>query len=103
MESPVTLGQALKSLRQEVAQAVYDSSDSQIRFRAKEIEVELTLQVTASTAAEAGVSIWSVVTGRASGSDSTAQTHKVRLVLEPVGIDDSGRPQELLLSDERRI
>ncbi|SDL47643.1 hypothetical protein SAMN05216298_3993 [Glycomyces sambucus] len=103
MESPITLGQALNSLREEVTQAVYDSSESAVRFRAREIEVELTLQVTRSTAAEAGASVWSVVTGKISGSDSTARTHKVRLVLEPIGIDDSGRPRELHLSDDRRI
>jgi len=76
----VGLSQALAMLRDELAQAQDAGAGHQFRFEITEAEVEFLVEVDAEGSGEAGGSI-GVVTLKASGKVSRADTHRLRLKL----------------------
>lgn len=95
------LARALASLRAELGQAIAAARDEDLRFKVTEIEVQL--QVVATTTAEvsAGLSLWRVVQVGGKLDDGRAATHMVKLTLAPdlsggdvhVSDDVAGRPR----------
>lgn len=77
------LARALTSLRAELGQAIEAARGEDLRFKVTEIEVQL--QVVATTAVEvsAGLSLWRVVQVGGKLDDSRASTHLVKLTLTP--------------------
>jgi len=85
----LSLSDAIRHLRRELAQAQAGADPKGLRFEMREIELELQLVANEVTDLEAqgdaGGSIWSVVTlkGSASASRSTGEdrTHRVKLTM----------------------
>jgi hypothetical protein len=76
----VGLSQALAMLRDELAQAQDAGTGHQFRFEIAEAEVEFLVEFDAEGGAEAGGNI-GVVTVKAGGKVSRADTHRLRLKL----------------------
>ncbi len=88
----IPLAQAIEDLRSELLKALQKGKDQELHFRLKPIELELQLAVTASGVAKGGVKFWVVEFG-AEGNAKRETTHKLKLVLEPVGL--KGEPFEV--------
>lgn len=87
MAGEVTVAEAIKQLRTQLADAQREGSGKDLRFLTKSVEVELAVVFKTETEGRAGVKAWFLdVSGGAKRADET--THKVKLVLEPVGPDD---------------
>lgn len=94
MAQNVTISEAIKQLRAQLEDAQCEGRGKGLRFLAKNVEVELAIVFKAETEGSAGIKAWFLdVSGKAKAADET--THKVKLVLEPVGRD--GKPT--LVSD----
>ena len=88
----VTVAEAIKQLRTQLAEAQREGAGKDLRFLTKSVEVELTMVF--KTEVEGGVSVkaWFLdVSGKGKSADETA--HKVKLVLEPIGPD--GEPTKV--------
>jgi hypothetical protein len=92
------LSDAIAELRAEISRAQQEGKGKDVRFAAKEIEVELSLDFGWSAEATAGVSKWiPFVDVGVKGSGSEQYAHKVKLTLE---IDTGGVPSKGLISDD---
>jgi hypothetical protein len=94
MVQNVTIPQAIEQLRVQLAEAQAQLASVQqgggpgkdIAFLTKSVEVELVVVLKSEVAGSGGVKAWFVdVSGTAKSADET--THRVKLVLEPVGPD----------------
>lgn len=85
-ETRVPLVEAIRSLRRELAAAMKESEGEDIRFRLRDVELELQMGVTSKTGAQGGIQFWVVSLG-AEGSVSTIRTHTVKLSLQAIGAD----------------
>ena len=102
--SRVRLSDAIAELRAEIERAKLEGEGKLVRFAAKEISVELSLEFGLTAEIKAGVSKWIPfvdISGKAGGSDKSV--HKITLTLEidpSVGtggrIADSGGPKPVL-------
>lgn len=89
MAEDVTVAEAIKQLRAQLAEAQREGNGKDLRFAVKSVEVELAVVLKSEVEGSAGMKAWFVeASGKAKGADET--THKVKLVLEPVGPD--GKP-----------
>jgi hypothetical protein len=80
----ISLGRAITDLRAELLEALREGAGKELRFRLKPIELELSVGITGSLDGKAGVKFWVMeLGGEAKLEDAT--THKLKLVLEPVG------------------
>jgi Trypsin-co-occurring domain 2 len=97
----VSIAEAMTSLREQVLKASELAQTESLRFSVREIEVEFQLELTTTVQGSASVKIWQVVTVGAEGSRAAANTHRVRLVLEPrrSRADRPGRAGSVLLGD----
>ena len=92
MVEDMTVTEAIKQLRAQLAEAQREGSGKDLRFAVKTVEVELAIVLKTEVEGGASVKAWFVeASGKAKGVDET--THKVKLVLEPVGPD--GRPTQV--------
>lgn len=92
MAGDVTVAEAIKQLRAQLAEAQREGSGKDLRFAVKSVEVELAVVLKSEVEGGVGVKAWFVeASGKAKGADET--THKVKLVLEPVGPD--GKPTQV--------
>jgi len=93
----VRLADALAELRAEISRARREGEGKDVRFAAKAIEVELTVDFGWTAEATAGVSKWiPFVDLGVKGSGSEKSLHKVKLTLE---IDSKGQPSDNLIVD----
>jgi hypothetical protein len=89
MADNVTVAEAIKLLRSQIEDAQREGIGKGLRFLAKSVEVELGIVFKTEIEGRAGVKAWFLdISGKAKASDET--THKVKLMLEPVGRD--GKP-----------
>jgi hypothetical protein len=89
MTGDVTITEAIKQLRAQLAEAQREGGGKDLRFRAKSVEVELAMVFKTSVEGGASVKAWFLdISGKANKADET--THRFKLVLEPVGPD--GKP-----------
>jgi hypothetical protein len=94
MAENVTVADAIKQLRAQLEDAQREGIGKDLRFLTKSVEVELAIVFKSEIEGGAGVKAWFLdISGKAKTADET--THKVKLVLEPVGRD--GKPT--LVSD----
>lgn len=92
MAGDVTVAEAIKQLRAQLAEAQREGSGKDLRFAVKSVEVELAVVLKSEVEGGVGVKAWFVeASGKTKGADET--THKVKLVLEPVGPD--GNPTQV--------
>lgn len=88
-ESAIPLRQALSELRAELKAAMNDADD-ELRLEVREVQVELSLERAASVKAEAGASLWRVVTAKGAGELSRTRNHTISLTLEPRSVAADG-------------
>lgn len=86
----VSLEQAITDLRTQLENAATKGTQSAIRFVPKSVEVELVMEISKEAEAKASGSLWSVIKLGASAKAGSANTHSVKLTLEPV--DKHGEP-----------
>ena len=94
-DARIPLVEAIRSLRRELATAVKESEGEDLRFRLRDVELELQMGVTTEAGGEGGIQSWVVSLG-AKGSTARVATHTVKLSLEAIGSDGS----EVLVSSE---
>jgi Trypsin-co-occurring domain 2 len=99
-DSRVPLADAIKSLRTELSEAMKQGTDEDLRFRLGPIELEFQLNVSREYGGDGGIKFWVVSLGaKASRASSTA--HTIKLVLNPLIIDDaSGDEMDAIISDQ---
>jgi hypothetical protein len=98
MPSPnptIPLAQAIEDLRSELLNAMRKGVGQELQFRLQPIELELEIAVTWDGEANSGIKFWIVELG-AKGTYESASTHRLKLVLEPVGRDGKS---EVRISD----
>ena len=89
MAENVTVADAIKQLRAQLEDAQREGVGKDLRFVAKSVEVELGIVFKIEVEGGIGVKAWFLdISCKAKAGDET--THKVKLVLEPVGRD--GKP-----------
>jgi hypothetical protein len=93
----VRLADAIAELRAEISRAQKEGEGKDVRFAAKAIEVELSVDFGWTAEGSAGVSKWiPFVDLGVKGSGSEKSLHKVKLTLE---IDTGGQPSRGRISD----
>src|ERR1700730_11473817 len=94
MADNVTVADAIIELRAQLEDAQREGIGKDVRFLARSVEVELAIVFKSEIEGGGGIKAWFLdVSGKGKAADET--THKVKLVLEPVGRD--GKPT--LVSD----
>lgn len=97
--SRIRLADALSELRSEISRAKREGEGKDVRFAAKEIEVELSIDFGWAAEASGEVSKWvPFVDLSAKGGADQRSLHTVRLSLE---IDTGGDPSKGLISDAK--
>ena len=89
MADDVTVAEAIKQLRAQLEDAQREGAGKGLRFLSKSVEVELAIVFKSEIEGGVGIKAWFLdISGKGKSSDEA--THKVKLVLEPVGRD--GKP-----------
>jgi hypothetical protein len=91
--SDILLADAIANLRSELAKAIAEGVDHDIRFKPGPVELELSLEIKKEGGGKGGVKFWVVDLGGEIKS-TNAQMHKIKLNLQLV--DRDGR--DLLIS-----
>ncbi|MBV9481760.1 MAG: hypothetical protein JO249_13545 [Acidobacteria bacterium] len=99
MANSIPLAEAIADLRAELLDAVSEGQGKDLHFGLKPIELELSLAVTKEGGATGKVKFWVVELG-ADGKYQNEVMHKLKLVLEPRGID--GREFQVSNVGEKR-
>ena len=93
----IRLADAIAELRAEISRAKQEGEGKDVRFAAKAIEVELSLDFHWTAEVSGGVSKWiPFVDLAAKGSGGENSLHKIKLTLE---IDTGGDPSKGRISD----
>jgi Trypsin-co-occurring domain 2 len=92
----VPLSAAIAALRDELTRAWSVGQDQQVRFKPSPIELTLQVAVTMAGKGSAGVRWWLVELGGEVSRESVV-TQTVKLSLEPMLFDASGKPVEFLI------
>jgi hypothetical protein len=93
------LADAIAQLREQISLARQEGEGKDVRFAAKTIEVELSLEFGVSGEVKAGVPKWiPFVEIGAKAGGSQKSLNKVKLTLE---IDSAGQPSKNLISDDK--
>jgi hypothetical protein len=95
-EGLVGLSDAIVSLRSELTAAWMTGEGERVRFRAAPIELTLQVGATRKGSGSAGVKWWVVSVG-GERSRETVATQTLKLVLEPVLVDEQGQQVEFLI------
>jgi hypothetical protein len=92
MAGDVTIAEAIKQLRAQLAEAQREGSGKDLRFLTKSVEVELAIVFKTGVEGGASVKAWFLdISGKANKADET--THRVKLILEPIG--PGGKPTQV--------
>lgn len=83
------LADVVHALRSELAAAMAEGTDSEIRFELGPIELEFLVDVRKDGSADAGIR-FGVVSFGAKGGVTSGSTHRLKLVMDPK--DSRGRP-----------
>jgi hypothetical protein len=91
-EPGLPLAQTIEDLRSELMEAMRKGEQQPLHFRLKPIELELQIGITTAGKLKSAVKFWVVEFG-ADADTKRETTHKLKLVLEPVG--PKGKPYEV--------
>jgi hypothetical protein len=92
-DAELGLAEAIDAVRSQLRRAQDLGHGSDVRFSVGSVEVELVVEVARKAGGEASVKVLRVLSLGSSGELSTAQTHRVKVSLSPVGV--SGQPFEV--------
>lgn len=90
----IPLAAAIAELRREVTKAIDDARGEALQFRLGPIELELQVELSREGGGSGKIQAWVVELG-AEGKLARADTHTVKLTLEPVLIDPEGEPEDV--------
>lgn len=96
----IPLSDVVRELRSELLAAMKQGKGEALRFKLKPVEMEFTVGVTGSIGGKAGIKFW-VLDVEANAKRDSSATHKIKLVLEPVGED--GREPDLIADARGQI
>jgi hypothetical protein len=89
MGSSVTITEAITRLREQLKEAQRASRDDKdLRFLVKSVEVELGIEFRTELEGGASVKAW-FLDASGKGTSANETTHKITLMLEPVGRDNA--------------
>lgn len=91
------LSETVQALRAELTSAITSGRSDPLRFQIAAIELELALAVTREGGADGGVQLGVVSIGIQGGA-SAQRTHRLKLTLQPVLLEESGQISEALIS-----
>ncbi|GAA4922498.1 hypothetical protein GCM10023237_49290 [Streptomyces coeruleoprunus] len=91
VDDAVELADMIAQLREELSRAMAAGEDSDLRFEAERIELELTVGVERSREPGAKVRFW-VFDAGATARRATTATQRITLTLQPVRADLPDRP-----------
>lgn len=86
MPEDVRIAEAIRELREQLEQAQAESAGSGLRFRAKSVEIEMSVVFKTDVQGSAGLKAWVLDLSAKAGTAHEA-SHKVKLVLEPVMVE----------------
>jgi Trypsin-co-occurring domain 2 len=89
----VLLSEMIQHLREELSKAQTLGNNSDFKFLFESVELELSVAITTTGTANAGIKFWVVEAG-GKHENANAQTHKFKLILKP------GSLQAKQISDE---
>jgi len=92
VQNKVTIADAVRELRAQLLAATKEGGDQPIRFMPKTVEVELGITFSVEAEAGGGFKLLSLIDLSGKGKVGDETTHKVKLVLEPVGRDGKTTP-----------
>ena len=98
MDGAVELSDMIAQLRDELARAMADGQDAELRFQAEKVELELTVGVERSREPGAKMRFWVFDVHHSARSAETA-TQRLMLTLQPVRADTPDAPA-LISGDE---
>lgn len=84
----IQLTEAISELRRQITAAMAEAEGQDLRFRLGGVELEFQVELNRSADAKAGIEVW-VVSAGAGGKLSSAETHRVKLSLQPL-TDEGG-------------
>jgi hypothetical protein len=87
----VGLPEAIEALRRDLAAAWWDGRDHQVRFRVEPVELTVQVGVTRESSGSGGIK-WHILAIGGSRKRQTAATQTLKLRLQPVLFDKSGKP-----------
>ncbi|MFB7668307.1 trypco2 family protein [Kitasatospora sp. NPDC056138] len=98
----IGLADALRALRQELAEAMADGEGKPVRLAVESVDLEMQVTLSASAEASGGVKFW-VLTAGAKAAGSTGASHTVKLQLKAETADGgrvlTANPDRLRLND----
>ena len=92
----VPLSAAIGALRDELTRAWWGGRDRSVRFKPSPVELTLQVAVTSARAGSAGVHWWLIELGGELSRQSVV-TQTVKLTLEPMLFDETGKLVDLLV------
>jgi hypothetical protein len=94
------LAEAIDMVRRELKKAQDDGRGNDVRFSVGPVEVELAIEVIKKAGGEASVKVLNVLSIGGKGERSRGETNRVKIVLNPIGVN--GEPFEVLSLQSRR-
>jgi Trypsin-co-occurring domain 2 len=83
----IPLADAIRALREELAQAVRDGKDGEVRFQVGPVDLEFQVEISKEASGQAGIAFW-LITAGGGGSRRRTTANTVKINLQPV--DASG-------------
>lgn len=92
-DTELGLAEAIDAVRSQLRRAQDLGHGSDVRFSVGSVDVELAVEVAKTAGGEVSVKVLGLLSLGGGGELSTAQTHRVKVSLSPVGV--SGQPFEV--------
>ncbi len=99
-DSELGLAEAIDAVRGELRKAQDAGRGADVRFSVGSVEVELAIEVVKKAGAQASVKVLSLLSVGGKGEVSRGNTHRVTVVLNPVGV--GGAPFEVASAQDHR-
>jgi hypothetical protein len=84
----IPLAEAIRALREELAQAVREGQDEEVRFQVGPVDLEFQVEISKEASGQAGVAFWLITVG-GGGRRSSTRAHTVKINLQPVDLQGS--------------
>ena len=89
MSSNITLSEAIRAIRAELQESALASQGERIRFVPKAVDIELTVTFSCENEAGGGFRLLSLIDLSGKAKTGDANSHKIKVTLEPVSADNS--------------
>lgn len=100
MDGEIGLAEAIDVVRGELRKAQNAGRNADVRFSVGSVEVELAVELVKKAGGEASIKVLNLLSFGGKGEVSTGDTNRVKVVLNPIGVD--GEPFEIASAQDRR-